>query len=247
MTRGNGEGPPPLVLVRHGESEWNRDGRFTGWTDVDLTGEGEQQARRAGRMLSDQGWQFDLACTSLLKRTIRSQWLMLEELDQTWIPVWHDWRLNERHYGDLTGKSKAEAIGVYGEQQVLAWRRSYEERPPPIPPGDGRDVATDRRYRHISPVRIPRNESLHDTVARIGECWRELIRPAIEAGNRLIVCGHGNGLRALVKILDGLSDDEIVQLDIPNGMPLVYWFDREMQPICRGYLEEPVERESNIL
>lgn len=247
MTSKNGMGPHPLVLVRHGESAWNRDGRFTGWMDVDLTVEGERQARRAGRMLARRGWRFDLACTSLLKRTIRSQWLMLEELDQMWIPVLHDWRLNERHYGDLTGKSKAEAIGMYGDRQVLAWRRSYEERPPPVAPGDVRDVSSDPRYRHVPADRIPHGESLRDTVARTDDCWRGLIRPAIEAGSRLIVCGHGNGLRALIKILDGLSDDAISQLDVPNGMPLVYRFDRRMQPIYRGYLEEPPAGESNIL
>ncbi|WP_408585187.1 2,3-bisphosphoglycerate-dependent phosphoglycerate mutase [Paraburkholderia tropica] len=241
------DGPYALVLVRHGESEWNRDGRFTGWTDIDLTADGVLQARRAGEILAREGWQFDLAYTSMLKRSVRSQWLILEELDQAWIPVVHDWRLNERHYGDLTGKLKAEAIRTYGEQQVLQWRRSYHGLPPPIPVGDPRDVSGDRRYRHVPAGRIPRTESLHDTVARVAEFWNGVACPAIRSGQRLIICGHGNGLRSMIKLIDGLSDYETSQLDVPNGMPLVYWFDHQTQPTCRCYLEEPVPGESNIL
>lgn len=240
-------GPYSLVLVRHGESEWNRVGRFTGWTDIDLTVEGELQARRAGQILAREGWQFDLAYTSMLKRSVRSQWLILDELDQMWIPVVHDWRLNERHYGDLTGKLKAEAIQTYGAQEVLHWRRSYRGIPPPIPVGDPRDVSGDRRYRHLLVDQVPRTESLLDTVTRVGEFWNVVARPAIRSGKRLIICGHGNGLRSLIKIIDGLSDYETSRLDVPNGMPLVYWFDHQMRPTCRRYLEEPVPGESNIL
>ncbi|MBO1859119.1 2,3-bisphosphoglycerate-dependent phosphoglycerate mutase [Burkholderia cenocepacia] len=231
-----------LVLVRHGESEWNRDGRFTGWTDIDLTAEGERQAREAGQMLARAHRQFDLAYTSVLKRSIRTLWLMLEELDQAWIPVVHDWRLNERHYGNLTGMHKAQAIEIYGEQAVLEWRRSYHGRPPPISVDE-----RDRRYRRLLPREIPSAESLCDTEHRVGAFWIDTLVPAIASGNQIIVCGHGNGLRALVKILDGLSETEVMRLDIPNGIPLVYQFDADVRVANRFYVEEPARRESNIL
>ncbi|WP_322014181.1 2,3-bisphosphoglycerate-dependent phosphoglycerate mutase [Paraburkholderia sp. J12] len=240
-------GPCSLVLVRHGESEWNRIGRFTGWMDVDLTQRGESQARGAGQLLAREGWQFDLAYTSMLKRSVRSQWLILEALDQTWVPVLQDWRLNERHYGDLTGKLKTEAIQTYGTQEILHWRRSYRGTPPPLPTGDPRDVSGDRRYRYLRAGQLPSTESLHDTVTRVREFWRAVACPAIRSGQRLIICGHGNSLRSLIQIIDGISDYETSQLDIPNGVPLVYWFDRQMRPTCRCYLEEPVSGESNIL
>ncbi|EGD06330.1 MULTISPECIES: 2,3-bisphosphoglycerate-dependent phosphoglycerate mutase [Burkholderia cepacia complex] len=238
------EGEPShfLVLVRHGESEWNRDGRFTGWTDIDLTVAGEDQAREAGRILARDGWQFDLAYTSVLKRSIRTLWLMLEELDQTWIPVVHDWRLNERHYGCLTGMRKLEAVEIFGELAVQKWRRSYRGRPPPISA-----TVEDRRYRRLLPDEIPRTESLCDTERRVSTCWRDTLAPAIKSGFRVIVCGHGNGLRALVKILDALSEADIMSLDIPNGMPLVYRFDLDMTVIDRFYIEALALRESNIL
>ncbi|WP_175787302.1 2,3-bisphosphoglycerate-dependent phosphoglycerate mutase [Burkholderia anthina] len=231
-----------LVLVRHGESEWNRDGRFTGWTDIGLTIGGEGQAREAGRMLARDRWQFDLAYTSVLKRSIRTLWLMLEELDQSWVPVVHDWRLNERHYGSLTGMRKTEAVERFGEQAVQHWRRSYHGRPPPMSV-----TMDDRRYRRLPPGEIPRAESLSDTERRVAAFWRDTLAPAIESGCRVIVCGHGNGLRALVKILDALSEADVMSLDIPNGMPLVYRFDLDMTVIDRFYIEEPAMRESNIL
>jgi phosphoglycerate mutase, BPG-dependent, family 1 len=236
------------VLVRHGESLWNRERRFTGWTDIDLTEAGEIEARLAGRLLARDGFQFDLVLTSRLKRSIRSAWLMLEELDQVHVPVVGDWRLNERHYGDLTGRTRSEVEQAYDTQQVLQWRRAFRGKPPPLPEGDPRDMTGDRRYAGISPRDLPRTESLADTAARVQQFWWSAMAwPAIRSGSRLLVCAHGNSLRALVKLLDNVSDHDIMHLDIPNGVPLVYWFDTDGQPTARCFLDCPHPAESNIL
>ncbi|MDN7799425.1 MULTISPECIES: 2,3-diphosphoglycerate-dependent phosphoglycerate mutase [Burkholderiaceae] len=236
-----------LVVVRHGESVWNREHRFTGWTDIDLTAQGEQQARHAGEMLALEKWEFDLAFTSVLKRSIRSQWLMLEALDQTWLPVFTDWRLNERHYGDLTGHTHAEVIAAHGSQRVLEWRRSFRARPLPMPMDDPRDPTLSRRYKNVLSTRLPRTESLSDTTMRVGEFWEEMLKPSIRSGMRILVCAHGNSLRALVKVLDSVPDAEIAHLDIPNGVPLIYWFDTDVRPLGRCFLDLPHPAESNIL
>jgi phosphoglycerate mutase, BPG-dependent, family 1 len=246
-THADRRGAFSLVLVRHGESIWNREHRFTGWTDIDLTAQGEQQARRAGQMLRLEKWEFDLAFTSVLKRCIRSQWLMLEALDQTWLPVFTDWRLNERHYGELTGHTHAEVIAVHGAQRVLEWRRSFRARPLPLPMDDPRDPTLSRRYTNVLSTRLPRTESLSDTTARVREFWEEMLKPSIRSGMRILVCAHGNSLRALVKVLDRVSDAEISHLDIPNGVPLVYWFDADVRPLGRCFLDLPHPAESNIL
>ncbi|WP_321858833.1 2,3-bisphosphoglycerate-dependent phosphoglycerate mutase [Paraburkholderia tropica] len=230
-------GPYSLVLVRHGETEWNGQDRFTGWTDIDLTEHGALQARKAGQVLAREGWAFDMAYTSLLRRAILSQWLMLEELKQSWVPLQHDWRLNGRHYGDLTGKLRTEATRIYGHQEVLHWCRSYCGQPPAIPGGDARDAILDRRYAHVSPWRLPRTESLRAVVSRVNEFWLQVILPATVSGQRVIVCAHGSVIRALIKILDGISEYEAAQLNVPNGIPLIYWFDQDMKPTCRCYLE----------
>jgi 2,3-bisphosphoglycerate-dependent phosphoglycerate mutase len=236
-----------LVLVRHGESVWNREHRFTGWADVDLTAQGEEQARRAGELLAQEKWVFDLAFTSVLKRSIRSQWLMLEALDQTWLPVFTDWRLNERHYGDLTGHTHAEVIAAHGSQRVLEWRRSFRARPPALPQTDPRDPAVDRRYEGTVRGELPRTESLSDTTTRVRQFWEEMLKPSLRSGMRILVCAHGNSLRALVKVLDSIPDAEIAHLDIPNGVPLVYWFDADIRPLGRCFLDLPHPAESNIL
>ena len=236
-----------LVLVRHGESAWNREHRFTGWTDVDLTVQGEQQARRAGEALAQENWEFDLAFTSMLKRSIRSQWLMLEALDQVWLPVFTDWRLNERHYGDLTGRTHAEAIAAHGSQRVLEWRRSFRARPPALPHYDPRDPTVDRKYEGTVRGQLPRTESLGDTTVRVRQFWEEMLKPSVRTGMRILVCAHGNSLRALVKVLDNVSDPEIMHLDIPNGVPLVYWFDADLRPLGRCFLDLPHAEQSNIL
>lgn len=220
-----------LALVRHGESFWNREHRLTGWTDVDLTTQGEQQAQRAGELLRKERWEFDLTFTSVLKRCIRSQWLMLEALDQTWLPAFTDWPLNERHYGALTGHTHAEVIAMHGSQRVLEWRRSFRARPLPLPVDDPRDPTVDRRYEHIARIRLPRTESLSDTTVRMRELWEEMLKPSIRSGRRILVCAHGNSLRALVKVLDNIVDAEIAHLDIPNGVPLAYWFDADVRPL----------------
>lgn len=236
-----------LVLVRHGESIWNREGRFTGWTDIDLTPKGVQQAYRAGEALAQEKWEFDLAFTSVLKRSIRSQWLMLDALDQARLPVFTDWRLNERHYGDLTGRTHLEAIAAHGSQQVLEWRRSFRARPPALPYADPRDSTVDRRYDAAVRSRLPRTESLEDTTMRVRQFWEEMLKPSIRAGMRILICAHGNSLRALVKVLDHIPDTEISFLDIPNGVPLVYWFDADVRPLGRCFLDLPHPAESNIL
>ena len=227
-----------LVLLRHGESGWNRENRFTGWTDVDLLAQGVEEARAAGRLLKIEGWAFDLAHTSLLKRAIRTLHLALEELDQLWIPVQKDWRLNERHYGALQGLDKAETAAKFGEAQVLSWRRSYDTPPPALEPGDERCEARDPRYRGVA---VPRTECLKDTVARVLPYWDSAIAPAVRTGKRVLVSAHGNSLRALIKHLDGISDADIVGLNVPTGVPLVYELDASLRPLGHRYLGDPGE------
>jgi 2,3-bisphosphoglycerate-dependent phosphoglycerate mutase len=230
-----------LVLLRHGESQWNLENRFTGWTDVDLTEAGIREARAAGELLGREGYAFDIAYTSVLKRAIRTLWLALDALDQMWLPVVHSWRLNERHYGNLQGLNKAETAAKYGEQQVLVWRRAYAIAPDPLPAGDPRSAAGDPRYRHLKPEEIPATECLKDTVARVLPFWNDSIAPAISRGRRVIVAAHGNSLRALVKYLDGMSDDDIVGLNIPTARPLVYELDSGLKPIRSYYLGDAEE------
>ncbi len=228
-----------LVLLRHGESEWNRENRFTGWTDVDLTDKGLEEAKRAGRQLKAAGLSFDVAFTSLQKRAIRTLWLVLDEMDLMWIPVHRSWRLNERHYGALQGLNKAETAAKFGDDQVLRWRRSYDEPPPPVDEDDERFPGGDPRYRDLAPSDLPRSECLKDTVARVLPYWNEAIVPEIRAGRRVLIAAHGNSLRALVKHLDGISEEAIVGLNIPTGMPLVYELDPELKPLKSEYLGDP--------
>jgi 2,3-bisphosphoglycerate-dependent phosphoglycerate mutase len=228
-----------VVLIRHGESTWNRENRFTGWTDVDLTEQGKAEAKLVGEVLKAEGFVFDLAFTSVLKRAIRTLWIVLDELDLMWIPVEHSWRLNERHYGALQGLNKAETAAKYGDAQVKTWRRSYDTPPPAIETNDQRYPGHDPRYRNLSENDLPRTECLKDTVARMLPYWHEAIAPAIVAGKRVIVAAHGNSLRALVKHLDHISDEEILELNIPTGVPLVYELDTEMKPIRHYYLGDP--------
>ncbi len=225
-----------LVLIRHGESTWNLENRFTGWTDVDLTPTGIQQAKDAGRLLRSEGYDFDQCYTSVLKRATRTLWHCLDELDRTWLPVHHAWRLNERHYGALQGLNKAETARQYGDDQVLVWRRSYDTPPPALQATDPRCERGDRRYAGLAPSEVPLTECLKDTVARVLPFWNETMAPAIRAGQRVLVAAHGNSIRALVKYLDGISDDDIVGLNIPNGIPLVYELDAGLRPIRRFYL-----------
>ena len=225
-----------LVLLRHGESTWNLENRFTGWADVDLTATGVAQAKNAGQLLKQEGYDFDIAYTSVLKRATRTLWHTLDEMDRTWLPVVHSWRLNERHYGGLQGLNKAETAKKYGDQQVLAWRRSYDTPPPPLDAGDERSERGDRRYAKLLPGQIPLTECLKDTVARVLPFWNEAMAPAIKAGKRIIVTAHGNSIRALVKYLDEVSDADIVGLNIPNGIPLVYELDAELKPLRHYYL-----------
>jgi 2,3-bisphosphoglycerate-dependent phosphoglycerate mutase len=225
-----------LVLLRHGESDWNRENRFTGWTDVDLSATGIEEARRAGRVLRDGGFALDVAFTSVLKRAIRTLWIVLDEMDLMWIPVHRSWRLNERHYGALQGLNKAETAAKHGEQQVKVWRRSYDVRPPALEPSDPRFPGRDRRYASLTDAELPRTESLKDTVARFLPYWHEAIAPAVRSGQRVLIAAHGNSLRALVKHLDGIGDDEIVGLNIPTGVPLVYELDNDLRPVRHEYL-----------
>ncbi len=227
-----------LVLLRHGESGWNRENRFTGWTDVDLSVQGVEEARAAGRLLKAEGCAFDLACTSVLKRAIRTLHLALEELDQLWIPVQKDWRLNERHYGALQGLNKAETAAKFGEAQVLAWRRSYDTPPPALAAGDERYEARDPRYQGVA---VPKTECLKDTVARVIPCWESSIAPAVRAGKRVLVAAHGNSLRALIKHLDDVSDADILGLNVPTGVPLVYELDVNLRPLGHRYLGDEAE------
>ena len=225
-----------LVLLRHGESTWNKENRFTGWTDVDLTDKGREEARNAGRLLKEGGFSFDLVFTSVLKRAIWTSVLALDELDQLWLPVERSWRLNERHYGALQGLNKAETAAQHGEAQVKIWRRSYAIPPPPLDANDDRHPARDPRYRDLRPADLPATESLADTVTRFLPYWHETIAPRIKSGSRVLIAAHGNSLRALVKYLDAISDQAIVELNIPTGIPLVYELDADLKPIKNYYL-----------
>lgn len=225
-----------LVLIRHGESTWNLENRFTGWTDVPLTDTGVAQARQAGRLLKEGGWEFDVAYTSVLKRAVWTLWHALDEMERTWLPVLHDWRLNERHYGALQGLNKAETAKQYGDEQVLVWRRSYDTPPPALAPGDPRSERGDPRYVRLDTAQVPLTECLKDTVARVLPCWNERLAPAIRSGQRILIAAHGNSIRALVKYLDHIGDDEIVGLNIPNGIPLVYELDADLRPLRHYYL-----------
>ena len=225
-----------LVLIRHGESTWNLENRFTGWTDVDLTPTGVEQAKQAGRLLKADGYEFDVAYTSVLKRAIWTLWHTLDQMDRTWLPVVNAWQLNERHYGALQGLNKAETAKQYGDEQVLVWRRSYDTPPPALDAADPRSERADLRYAKLAPAQIPLTECLKDTVARVLPYWNEQLAPAIQSGQRVLIAAHGNSIRALVKYLDGISDDDIVGLNIPNGIPLVYELDANLKPIKSYYL-----------
>jgi 2,3-bisphosphoglycerate-dependent phosphoglycerate mutase len=228
-----------LVLLRHGESTWNKDNRFTGWTDVDLSDRGREEAREAGRLLQEGSYTFDVAYTSVLKRAIRTLWITLDALDLMWIPVMKSWRLNERHYGALQGLNKAETAAKHGEAQIKIWRRSYDIRPPPLERGDPRDPSRDPRYGGLNPGERPLTESLKDTVARFLPYWHETIAPAIMSGQRVVIGAHGNSLRALVKYLDDVSESEIIELNIPTAIPLVYELDDHLKPLGHYYLGDP--------
>ncbi len=225
-----------LVLVRHGESDWNKENRFTGWTDVDLSEKGLGEAHEGARALKEAGYTFDVAYTSVLKRAIRTLWIVLDEMDQMWIPVHRSWRLNERHYGALQGLNKSETAAKFGEDQVKIWRRSYDIQPPALEKSDPRWPGHDPRYRGLTEAELPLTECLKDTVARFLPLWHETIAPAVSSGQRLIIAAHGNSLRALVKYLDNISDQEIVGLNIPTGVPLVYELDSALHPIKHYYL-----------
>jgi 2,3-bisphosphoglycerate-dependent phosphoglycerate mutase len=228
-----------LVLVRHGESTWNKENRFTGWTDVDLSDKGRQEALDGGRVLKAEGYTFDVAYTSVLKRAIRTLWTVLDEMDLMWIPVYRSWRLNERHYGALQGLNKAETAAKFGEDQVKIWRRSYDIQPPALTADDERFPGHDPRYRDLSPAELPLTECLKDTVARFLPLWHETIAPAIRSGRKVLIAAHGNSLRALVKYLDDIPEKDIVELNIPTGMPLVYELDDDLKPLNRYYLGDP--------
>ncbi len=232
-----------VILLRHGESIWNKENRFTGWTDVDLTEKGVEEAKKAGELLRDAGFVFDLAHTSVLKRAIKTLWLALEQLDLMWIPVTHSWRLNERHYGALQGLNKAETAAKFGDEQVLAWRRSYDTPPPELTQSDARYAGNDPRYRGLASNQVPLTECLKDTVARVMPYWNQSIAPDIRAGKRVLITAHGNSLRALVKYLDKVSDQDIVGLNIPTGVPLVYELDDVLKPIRHYYLGDQAEVE----
>jgi 2,3-bisphosphoglycerate-dependent phosphoglycerate mutase len=230
---------PRLVLLRHGESTWNKENRFTGWTDVDLSDKGREEAVEAGRLLKRERIGFDVSFTSVLKRAIRTCWIALDELDLLWIPMERSWRLNERHYGALQGLNKAETAARHGEEQTRIWRRSYDIPPPPLAPDDPRHPSHDPRYASLAPAELPSTESLKDTVARFLPYWRETIAPEIRAGRRVLITAHGNSLRALVKYLDRISDTDIVGLNIPTGIPLVYELDGNLSPGRHYYLGDP--------
>jgi 2,3-bisphosphoglycerate-dependent phosphoglycerate mutase len=225
-----------LVLLRHGESTWNKENRFTGWTDVDLSDKGREEARAAGQLLKHEGFTFDLTFTSVLKRAIRTCNIALDELNELWLPVQRSWRLNERHYGALQGLNKAETTAEHGEAQVKIWRRSYDIAPPPLTLNDHRHPGRDPRYKNLSPAELPLTESLKDTVARFLPYWRDGIAPAIAGGQKVLIVAHGNSLRALVKYLDQVSDNDIVELNIPTGIPLVYELDQTLKPLKSYYL-----------
>ena len=233
-----------LTLVRHGESTWNRENRFTGWTDVDLSRKGIEEAHMAGHSLQKEGYVFDMVFTSVLKRAIRTTWIMLDELDQMWLPVTNSWRLNERHYGALQGLNKAETAAKYGEEQVLIWRRSYDVRPPPLERTDSRYPGLDPRYKNLKMSDIPVCESLKDTMNRFLPYWHEELAPVIGSGKRVLISAHGNSIRALVKLLDNISETEIVKLNIPTGIPLIYELEDDLKPIRHYYLgdEEKIRK-----
>jgi len=233
-----------LVLIRHGESQWNLENRFTGWTDVDLTPKGLAEARSAGALLKAEGYAFDVCYTSMLRRAIRTLWTMLDEMDAMWLPVVHSWRLNERHYGALQGLNKSETAARFGDEQVLIWRRAYGIAPDPLPQGDPREAQGDPRYARLRADEIPRTECLRDTVERVVPLWNESIAPAIKLGRRVVIAAHGNSLRALIKHLDGISEEDIVHMNIPTGRPLVYKLDDQLKPISRAYLGDQAEIEA---
>jgi len=230
-----------LVLLRHGESQWNLENRFTGWTDVDLTEGGRREAQAAGELLLREGYRFDIAYTSVLRRAIRTLWITLDAMDLMWLPVVHSWRLNERHYGALQGLNKAETAARFGEEQVLAWRRAYAIAPDQLTPDDARWAGKDPRYRHLKPDEVPASESLKDTVARVLPFWSDSIAPAIQRGRRVLVAAHGNSMRALIKYLDSISDEDIVGVNVPTARPLVYELDAQLKPIRNYYLGDPDE------
>ncbi len=230
-----------IVLLRHGESTWNQENRFTGWTDVDLSAKGLDEANRAGVTLREQGFMFDVAYTSVLKRAIRTLWIVMDQMDLMWIPVHRSWRLNERHYGALQGLNKAETAAKHGEDQVKIWRRSYDIPPPALSTTDERFPGQDRRYATLSDAELPRTESLKDTVARFLPYWHDTIAPMVKTGKKVLIAAHGNSLRALVKYLDNVSDEEIVGLNIPTGVPLVYELDNDLRPLSHQYLADPEE------
>ena len=226
-----------IVLLRHGESTWNQENRFTGWKDVDLTARGVEEARLAGRLLAAQGYDFDSCFTSVLKRAVKTLNLALEEMDRLWLPVEKHWRLNERHYGALQGLNKAETAAKFGDEQVLAWRRSYDVPPPALDPSDERNAARDRRYASLSPDEIPLTECLKDTVARVVPYWKDRIAPRVATGERVLVAAHGNSIRSLIKFFDGMSDEAIVAVNVPTGIPLVYELDdATLRPLRSYYL-----------
>src|SRR6185369_12239948 len=230
---------PTLVILRHGESQWNKENRFTGWVDVPLAESGEREAREAGRLMAAEGLSFDVAYTSVLKRAVKTLWLALEEMDLMWIPVHNSWRLNERHYGALQGLNKAETAERHGMEQTQLWRRSYDIRPPALTPDDSRHPSRDPRYASLRPEELPLTECLKDTVARFLPYWHDTIAPAVRAGQRVLIAAHGNSLRALVKYLDGITDDKIAGLNIPTGIPLVYELDDDLKPSRSFYLGDP--------
>lgn len=228
-----------LVLIRHGESVWNKANLFTGWTDVDLSEKGVEEARAGGKALFEAGYTFDVAFTSVLKRAIRTLWMVLDEMDLMWIPVHRAWQLNERHYGALQGLNKAETAAKYGDDQVLIWRRAYDIAPPVLEKDDPRWPGHDRRYQDLDPADVPLTECLKDTVSRFVPYWNNVIAPVVKSGKRVVIAAHGNSLRALVKHLDNISDDEIVGLNIPTGIPLIYDLDADLRPIKSEYLADP--------
>lgn len=228
-----------LVLVRHGESVWNKENRFTGWTDVELSSKGVLEAKEAGKLLKSEGYTFDIAFTSVLKRAIHTLWIVLEEMDLMWLPVVRNWRLNERHYGALQGLNKSEMAEKHGAEQVHIWRRSYDIQPPALTPDDPANPAKDRRYNDLKPEEVPMTECLKDTVNRFLPYWHDIISPTIKKGKRVIIAAHGNSLRALVKYLDNISDEDIPGLNIPTGIPLIYELDENLKPLKHYYLGDP--------
>lgn len=228
-----------LVLLRHGQSTWNLENRFTGWTDVDLSEVGIGEARAAGKLLKEEGFEFDHVYTSVLRRAIRTAWLAMEEMDRMWLPVTPDWRLNERHYGALQALNKAETAAKFGDEQVRIWRRSFDTPPPPLEKTDERYPGHDPRYRNLTETQLPLTESLKDTIARVLPMWNEVIAPAIQSGKRLLLAAHGNSLRALVKYLDNMSEQAIIELNIPTGIPLLYELDDNLRPLSHRYLGDP--------